>query len=177
MSKNIFIIIIIICPEIVEWGITGDGYSSRCCYSQKKCHIWSGGGGHERAFQQSFCTDTKERVKTAKAIQLQRLISVWMWSSSNTAFWGVDKCQNTLYFPFHPTRPLLQLCSEKAFIGLIFVSKGEKGGSQASWARSLIPYLFLKKKEIFQRQSASSAPPCTTLVSVGSSVDPWGANC
>lgn len=52
--------------------VVNDAYS----FSQKKCHFWSGHASCEGAFQLSLWTDTKERVKTAKAIQLQRLISV-----------------------------------------------------------------------------------------------------
>lgn len=158
--KIIFIFVVF--PEIVEWETTDDGYSSQCCLSfLKKCHFWSGGGCGV-AFQLSLWVDTKERVKAAKTIQLQRLISVWMWSSSNTALGGVGNCQEYSLLPF-PSHPMFWLWSEKSFIDLNFFSKGERMDSQANRTRCLTPHLFFKKEEIFQRQSASPTPPCISL--------------
>ena len=128
---------------MVAWRTTGDGYRRNASFGVV---VVVGGGGCWQAFQLSFWTDTKERVIRAKTIQSQRLISVWIWNSSNTGLCGVGKCRHTLYFLFPPTSSLLQLWSENHYIDLIFFffQQRQENGLPSELSERFNPTLILQ---------------------------------
>lgn len=145
--------------NIYFWAFSRDcGMEDHRWWVQKKCHFWSGGGGGGwQAFQLSLWTDTKERVKTAKTIQLQKLIRVWIWSPGNTALVEWENARNTLYFLFPPTQSLLQLWSENHYIDLIFFQQRRENGLPSKLSKRLTPAL-LHNKGLFLREKIFPEP-------------------